>query len=78
MTNKASGQASTPTLVVIAAVGLATLVVVASMGLAPRRAAATPQFTQQTKLGCTACHEKASGGTLTARGKKFQANGNKL
>ncbi len=47
--------------------------------LAPRPASATPAYASQTKLGCGSCHTNPSGGgTLTARGKKFQANGHKL
>lgn len=46
---------------------------------AQRPATATPAYASQTKLGCGSCHANPSGGgALTARGKKFQANGHKL
>jgi hypothetical protein len=47
--------------------------------LSQRPASATPAYASQTKLGCGSCHTNPSGGgALTARGKKFQANGHKL
>ncbi len=52
----------------------ATMVVVA-----PREAAATPAYAQQTGLACGQCHvNPAGGGKLTSLGSKFQANGHKL
>ena len=52
----------------------ATIVVVA-----PREAAATPAYAQQTGLACGQCHVSPSGGgKLTALGAKFQANGHKM
>jgi hypothetical protein len=47
--------------------------------LIPRSATATPQFGAATGQPCAACHVRPDGGTeLTAFGKKFQANGNKM
>lgn len=44
-----------------------------------REASAKPEFTAQTKLPCGQCHSNpAGGGALTATGKKFKANGNKM
>ena len=52
----------------------ATVVVVA-----PREAAATPAYAQQTGKPCGQCHvNTAGGGKLTSFGSKFQANGHKL
>lgn len=52
----------------------ATIVVVA-----PREAAATPAYAQQTGKPCGQCHvNPAGGGKLTSFGSKFQANGHKL
>jgi cytochrome c5 len=42
-------------------------------------AAATAQFATQTGKSCGDCHtDPKGGGTLTAFGEKFKANGNKL
>jgi len=47
--------------------------------LAPREAAATPAYAQQTGMACGQCHVSPSGGgKLTSLGSKFQANGHKL
>jgi hypothetical protein len=47
--------------------------------VAPREAAATPAYAQQTGMPCGQCHvSPAGGGKLTAFGSKFQANGHKL
>jgi hypothetical protein len=47
--------------------------------LAPREAAATPAYAQQTGKPCGQCHANpAGGGKLTSFGSKFQANGHKL
>jgi hypothetical protein len=46
---------------------------------APRPADALPAYAQQTKLACGRCHVSAAGGgTLTAFGKAFAANGHKV
>jgi hypothetical protein len=58
---------------------LAPMLLILTIALAPRYAEATPAYAQQTKLACGACHTNPSGGgTLTARGKKFQVKGHKL
>jgi mono/diheme cytochrome c family protein len=55
------------------------LAVVFTAALSQRPASATPAYAAQTKLGCGSCHTNPSGGgTLSSRGKKFQANGHKL
>jgi hypothetical protein len=47
--------------------------------LISRTATATPQFGAATGQPCAACHVRPDGGPdLTAYGKRFQANGNKL
>lgn len=44
-----------------------------------RPAAATPAFAAATGQPCAACHVQPDGGAeLTAYGKAFEANGNKL
>lgn len=43
-----------------------------------RRAAATPQYAQQTGVSCVQCHQGPAGGKLTQFGEKFQQNGHKL
>ncbi len=64
----------------IASGAVATLLFAATiLVVAPREAAATPAYAQQTKLACGACHvNPAGGGKLTPSGMKFQANGHKL
>ena len=59
----------------ISALLFATTMVV----VAPRDAAATPAYAQQTGMACGGCHvNTAGGGKLTATGSKFQANGHKM
>jgi hypothetical protein len=45
-----------------------------------RRAAANPQYAQQTGLPSAQCHQSpdGAGGKLNSSGEKFQANGHKL
>jgi hypothetical protein len=57
----------------------ALLFAATTLVVAPREAAATPAYAQQTGLPCGQCHvNKAGGGKLTAKGAKFKANGHKL
>ncbi len=57
----------------------AALITASTACLLMRTAAATPQFGAATGQPCAACHVRPDGGPdLTAFGKKFQANGNKL
>ena len=70
-----------PTAVLAAMGGCAMfgLLFAATMVLAPREAAATPAYAQQTGKPCGQCHvNTAGGGKLTSFGSKFQANGHKL
>lgn len=71
-----------PTAVVagIAGCAVATLLFAATiLVVAPREAAATPAYAQQTGLPCGQCHvNPAGGGKLKPFGEKFQANGHKL
>jgi len=70
-----------PTAVLAAMGGCAMfgLLFAATMVLAPREAAATPAYAQQTGKPCGQCHvNSAGGGKLTSFGSKFQANGHKL
>jgi len=71
-----------PTAIVAGIAGgtAATLLLAATMFvIAPREAAATPAYAQQTSLPCGQCHENpAGGGKLKPFGEKFQANGHKL
>jgi hypothetical protein len=64
----------------IAGCAVATLLSAATIiVVAPREAAATPAYAQQTGLPCGQCHvNKAGGGKLTARGARFKAHGHKL
>ncbi len=64
----------------IAGCAAATLLFAATiLVVAPREAAATPAYGEQTKLACGQCHvNPAGGGKLTTFGMKFQANGHKL
>ncbi len=58
---------------------VATLLVAAAMVLAPREAAATPAYGQQTGMACGQCHVKpAGGGKLTTFGMNWQAKGRQL
>jgi hypothetical protein len=61
-------------------VAAATLITAATACLVlSRTATATPQFGAGTGQPCAACHVRPDGGPdLTAFGKRFQANGNKL
>jgi hypothetical protein len=62
----------------LALVPAAAIALLSVAAFAPRPATATPAYAAQTKLGCGSCHTNpAGGGGLTARGKKFQANGHK-
>jgi mono/diheme cytochrome c family protein len=64
---------------VLALMPAAAIALVFTAAFAQRPATATPAYAAQTKLGCGSCHTNPSGGgALTARGKKFQANGHKL
>jgi hypothetical protein len=57
----------------------AILIAGAALLIISRPAAATPQFATDTKQACGACHTNPQGGgTLTALGEKFKANGNKM
>ncbi len=64
----------------IAGCAVATLLFAATiLVVAPREAAATPAYAEQTKLACGQCHvNPVGGGKLTAFGMKFQAHGHKL
>ncbi len=64
----------------IAGCAVATLLFAATiLVVAPREAAATAAYAQQTGLPCGQCHVNPAGaGKLTAFGEKFQANGHKL
>ncbi len=63
----------------IAGCAVVTLFFAATVVVAPREAAATPAYAQQTKLPCGQCHvNSAGGGKLTSFGAKFAANGHKL
>ena len=64
---------------VVAAAISGLLLVTTVVVLAPREAAATPAYAQQTGKPCGQCHvNPAGGGKLTSFGSKFQANGHKL
>jgi cytochrome c553 len=58
----------------------AAILVVAAISLTISNPAhATAQFASQSGKPCAQCHEKPDGGPeLTAFGKAFQANGNKV
>jgi hypothetical protein len=59
--------------------GAAALFAAAVISLTSSLAHATAQFASQSGKPCAQCHEKPDGGpALTAFGKAFQANGNKL
>jgi hypothetical protein len=59
--------------------GIAAAAAVAALTVAPSPAQATPAFAQQTGLACQQCHVSLSQPQqLTARGKKFKDNGNKI
>ncbi len=63
----------------MAAGAVATLLVAATMVLAPREAAATAAYGQQTGMACGQCHVKpAGGGKLTTFGMNWQAKGHQL
>ena len=64
----------------IAGCAVATLLFAATiLVVAPREAAATAAFAQQTGRACGACHvNPAGGGKLNGTGAKFKANGNKF
>ena len=78
MQHKGSSSAPIPVAIVAGGFGIAALLI-AAITVSPRPAEATPAYAAQTKLGCGSCHTNpAGGGALSARGKKFQANGHKL
>jgi hypothetical protein len=60
--------------------GTAALVMIGAVSLViSRPAAATQQFAMETGKSCADCHTNPKGGgELTAFGKEFKANGNKL
>ena len=60
--------------------GAAAILAGAAISLTISSAAyATPQIASQTGKPCAQCHQKPDGGPeLTAFGKAFQANGNKV
>ena len=74
-----NGLKPTPVLAAIGGCAIFGLLFAATMVLAPREAAATPAYAQQTGKPCGQCHvNPAGGGKLTSFGSKFQANGHKL
>jgi len=59
--------------------GAAAILAAATISLTSSPAQATAQFASQSGKPCAQCHEKPDGGpALTAFGKAFQANGNKV
>ena len=63
----------------VVAAAISGLLFAATVAFAPREAAATPAYAQQTGKPCGQCHvNSAGGGKLTSFGSKFQANGHKL
>ena len=61
--------------VLLSAVAVAALVAATAVALRP--AAATPEFTAQTKLPCGQCHVNPAGGeALKPFGQRFKDNGN--
>jgi len=78
MQHHASSTARIPVAILAGGLGIAALLI-AAITVTPHQAEATPAYAAQTKLGCGSCHSNpAGGGNLTARGRKFQANGHKL
>ena len=74
-----NGLKPTAVLAAIGGCAMFGLLFAATMVLAPREAAATPAYAQQTGKPCGQCHvNSAGGGKLTSFGSKFQANGHKL
>lgn len=74
-------MASNPRETCVRLVGIVATLLTAGVAcfLISRTATATPQFGAATGQPCAACHLRPDGGAdLTAYGKKFQANGNKL
>jgi len=68
-----------PTAILAGIAGGALLVAAATMVLAPREAAATAAYGQQTGMACGQCHANpAGGGKLTTFGMNWQAKGHKL
>ena len=64
---------------IVGCAGATLLVAVTMIVVAPRDAAATPAYAQQTGMACGGCHvNPAGGGKLTSTGMKFQANGHKM
>ncbi len=59
--------------------GAVAMLAAAIVVVAPREAAATAAYAQQTGLACGQCHfNPAGGGKLKPLGKRFQSNGHKL
>jgi hypothetical protein len=57
----------------------AVFLTIAAITLSSRQAEAKPEYAQQTGLPCGRCHvNPAGGGSNTAFGKAFAANGHKL
>ena len=75
-TMRRSGICGRAGIAVTAAVcGLAAIAVIGAVALAPRPAAATPQYAQQTGLPCRQCHVSPAGGSgLKPFGQRFKAN----
>jgi hypothetical protein len=79
MLDVANRLKSTAVLAWITGGAVAMLPVAATMVLAPREAAATPAYGQQTGMACGQCHvNPAGGGKLTTFGMNWQAKGHKL
>jgi hypothetical protein len=74
-----NGLRPTAVLAVMGGCAMFGLLFAATVAFAPREAAATPAYAQQTGKPCGQCHVNAAGGgKLTSFGSKFQANGHKL
>jgi hypothetical protein len=75
---RTSNRLGTAAFCLVFGAGFAILAAGTMTLVAPSTAQATPAFASQTKLPCTRCHTKATGGALTKFGAKFQANGNQV
>lgn len=80
MRHVANGSRRTRTALLAGALGCGAAMALAAMMfvVAPRPAAATPSYAQQTGLSCGKCHAGPAGGKLNGFGQKFQENGHKL
>ncbi len=79
MVHVANGLKQTGILAWMAGGAVATLLVAGTMVLAPREAAATAAYGQQTGMACGQCHvNPGGGGKLTTFGMNWQAKGHKL